>query len=69
MTRKTKPFRRPSENEIACHAYAIYAQEHPQHAMEIWMQAEAQLVADRQHDAGLLTENRSTPSFHLISRR
>ncbi len=53
MTRKTKTFNPPSENEIACCAYAIYASEEPRRALELWREAEAQLVADRQHDAGL----------------
>ena len=53
MNRKNKTFVPPTENEIACCAYAIYAGEHPQHASQLWREAEAQLMADRQHDAGL----------------
>ncbi|MFN7137997.1 MAG: hypothetical protein ACK4UN_01515 [Limisphaerales bacterium] len=52
-TTKAK-FHPPTEAEIACCAYAIYAQENPQRALQIWREAEAQLMADRQHDAGLL---------------
>jgi hypothetical protein len=69
MTRNTKNFRPPSDDEIACHAYAIYAQEHPRHAMEIWHQAEAQLVADRKHDAGLFDETNARTSFQQVFGR
>jgi hypothetical protein len=54
MARKSKTYRPPNEDEIALHAYAILAQEQPHRAREAWRQAEAQLIADRQHDAGLL---------------
>lgn len=54
MTRKQKSYRPPTENEITGFAYAIYAQEQPQHAIEIWRQAQAQLIASRKHEAGLV---------------
>ncbi|MBA4150402.1 MAG: hypothetical protein H0X66_20010 [Verrucomicrobia bacterium] len=47
-------FNPPTESEIAFCAFAIYAQENPQRAMQLWREAEAQLMADRRHDAGLL---------------
>ena len=51
---KSNSYVPPTEHEIACCADAIYAQEYPQHARELWCQAKAQLIASRQHDAGLL---------------
>jgi hypothetical protein len=68
MARKSKTYRPPSEEEIACYAYAILAAEQPQRAQEAWRQAEAQLIADRQHDAGLLpsVDSLSVPSYQEI---
>lgn len=43
----------PTDDEIALCAYAIYAKENPEHALELWREAQAQLIAARQHDAGL----------------
>lgn len=54
MIRKPKAFRRPTADEITRYAYAILAAEQPHRAEEAWRQAKAQLIADRQHDAGLL---------------
>lgn len=54
MARRIIRYTPPTECEIACAAFAIYAHEQPKRALETWRQAEAQLVADRKHDAGLL---------------
>ena len=48
-------FNPPSEAEIAFCAFAIYAKENPERSMQLWHEAEAQLLADRQHDAGLFS--------------
>ena len=63
MVTKQKHFTPPSEDEIAYCAYAIYAQENPQRALELWRQAEAQLIADRKHDAGIF----SVPEFFSLN--
>lgn len=57
--RKCRSYVPPTEHEIACCAYAIYANEEPTRAHELWRQAEAQLIASRQHDAGLLNQTES----------
>ena len=48
-------FTPPTEAEVAICAYAIFSQENPQRALELWREAEAQLRAVRQHDAGSFT--------------
>jgi len=48
-----RKFSPPTEAEVAICAHAIFAQENPQRAIQIWKEAEAQLRAARQHDAGL----------------
>jgi hypothetical protein len=54
MTRNAKSYTPPTIDEIASCAFSIFAQEQPHRAREAWLQAEAHLVARRQHDAGLL---------------
>ena len=44
----------PTDEEIACCAFAIIARENPMLADNKWREAEAQLIASRKHDAGLL---------------
>jgi hypothetical protein len=55
MTRKMKAFVEPTQEEIAACAYMIFNQNGgvPGHDLEYWLQAEAQLMADRLHDAGV----------------
>ena len=48
-----RKFIAPTDAEIAFCAYAIYAKENPERAIELWGEAKAQLIAARQHDAGL----------------
>lgn len=45
----------PTQEEIATCAYLIFNQDGriPGHDLEYWLQAEAQLMADRLHDAGV----------------
>lgn len=68
MNRKLKVYRPPTDDEIACCAFVIFAREEPEHAREVWRQAEAQLTASRQHDAGLFPDYRR-PSNATSSRR
>jgi hypothetical protein len=55
MTRRMKAFVEPTQEEIAACAYMIFNQNGgiPGHELEYWLQAEAQLMADRLHDAGV----------------
>ena len=50
---RRKSYIPPTETEIACFAFSILQNENPQRATEVWLQAKAQLIADRQHDAGM----------------
>ncbi len=52
-TATKRKFVPPTESEIALCAYAIYAKENPQRAIQLWREAEAQLTAARKHDAEL----------------
>ncbi|MDB6026740.1 MAG: hypothetical protein JWM68_2963 [Verrucomicrobiales bacterium] len=54
----------PTDEEIACCAFAIIAQEHPTLANIKWREAEAQLIANRKHDAGLLRRRSDLPQMH-----
>ena len=53
MPRKSYP--EPTAEEIATCAYLIYEAEGRLHGRDVahWLQAEAQLIAARQHDAGV----------------
>jgi hypothetical protein len=55
MARKVKQFIEPTESEIAACAYLIFDHDGrvPGRELENWLQAEAQIIADRRHDAGL----------------
>jgi hypothetical protein len=72
MAKTPKDYTPPTEEEISCCAYVIYAREFPDHARELWRQAEAQLIADRKHDAGLfsISEGRTrTASGNALEAR
>ncbi len=52
-------FQQPTPQEIADHAYYLWDSEGRVHGRDIeyWLQAEAHLVKNRQHKAGLLQES------------
>lgn len=54
MARKAK-FVEPTDDEIANYAYVLFDSDGrvPGRELEYWLQAEAQMIADRRHDAGL----------------
>lgn len=58
MRTKSK-FNPPNDTEIALCAFAIFAEENPQRSLQLWREAEAQLLAARQHDAGVFSPVRS----------
>ncbi len=55
MAKRILSYTPPTDSEIACYAFAIVAQQQPAQALDAWHEAKAQLIADRQHDAGMLT--------------
>jgi hypothetical protein len=56
MSKTAKTYQAPTHDEIAVCARRIYEIEgrHEGKAMEHWLQAEAQLVAERKAEAGLM---------------
>ncbi|MGZ4961723.1 MAG: DUF2934 domain-containing protein [Limisphaerales bacterium] len=56
MTKQTKTFTDPTDNEIAAYAYKLWeAEGRPDgHDLDHWLQAKAHLTADRQYEAGVL---------------
>ena len=56
MAKNVKAYQPPTQEEIAACAHRIYETEgRPEgKALEHWLQAEAQLVAERKADAGML---------------
>jgi hypothetical protein len=55
MARKLEEYEAPTHEEIAAYASWLANQlgNAPADDLENWLQAEAQLIADRKHDAGL----------------
>ncbi len=64
MAGKAEKYIPPTHEEIAHHAYFLWLKEGgcPGRDLEHWLQAEAQLIATRKHDAGLLTAASSDKS-------
>jgi hypothetical protein len=56
MTKQTKSFTEPTQDEIAAYAYKLWeAEGRPDgHDFDHWLQAKAHLTADRQYEAGVL---------------
>jgi len=56
MTKQTKSFTEPTQDEIAAYAYRLWeAEGRPDgHDFDHWLQAKAHLTADRQYEAGIL---------------
>jgi hypothetical protein len=56
MTKQTKTFNEPSNEEIAAYAYKLWEAEGRPDGRDIdhWLQAKAHLTADRQYEAGML---------------
>lgn len=52
----TKKFQSPTQEEIARYAYFLWESEGRMHGRDLdyWLQAEAHLTANREHEAGLL---------------
>jgi hypothetical protein len=54
MARQIRKFVEPTHDEIATYAHLIFEHDRvPGRELENWLQAEAQIIADRRHDAGL----------------
>lgn len=62
MTKQTKTFNEPTQDEIAAYAYKLWEAEGRPEGRDLdhWLQAKAHLTADRQYEAGVLTG--STPT-------
>jgi hypothetical protein len=72
MTKQTKIFNEPTQDEIAAYAYKLWeAEGRPDgHDMDHWLQAKAHLTADRQYEAGVLTSPEpTTPSDNKKKRK
>jgi hypothetical protein len=56
MTKQTKTFTEPSQDEIAAYAYKLWEAEGRPNGKDLdhWLQAKAHLTADRQYEAGVL---------------
>lgn len=56
MTKQTRTFSEPTQDEIAAYAYKLWeAEGRPDgHDLDHWLQAKAHLTADRQYEAGVL---------------
>lgn len=56
MTKQTKSFTEPTQDEIAAYAYKLWEAEGRPDGRDIdhWLQAKAHLTADRQYEAGVL---------------
>jgi hypothetical protein len=63
MSKSAKNYKEPSQEEIAACAHQIYETEgRPQgRAMQHWLQAEAQLVAERKAQAGTMPAKAAAP--------
>lgn len=57
MTKQTKTFTEPTDDEIAAYAYKLWEAEGRPNGRDLdhWLQAKAHLNADRQYEAGVLT--------------
>ena len=57
MTKQTKIFTEPTQDEIAAYAYKLWEAEGRPNGRDVdhWLQAKAHLTADRQYEAGVLT--------------
>lgn len=56
MTKQTRTFNEPTQDEIAAYAYKLWEAEGRPHGRDVdhWLQAKAHLTADRQYEAGVL---------------
>jgi hypothetical protein len=65
----SKEYQEPTPDEIALCAYFIWEHEGrpPGREAAHWLQAEAQLTADRKHDAGLLKKSKGHPKLIATS--
>jgi hypothetical protein len=56
MTKETKTFNEPTQDEIAAYAYKLWEAEGRPAGRDFdhWLQAKAHLTADRQYEAGVL---------------
>jgi hypothetical protein len=69
MSKTAKNYHPPTHDEIAVCARRIYEIEgRPEgKAMEHWLQAEAQLIAERKAEAGLLTNKAQAKPLQAVS--
>jgi hypothetical protein len=56
MTKQTRTFTEPTQDEIAAYAYKLWEAEGRPDGKDLdhWLQAKAHLTADRQYEAGVL---------------
>lgn len=62
MTKQTKTFSEPTNDEIAAYAYKLWEAEGRPDGRDLdhWLQAKAHLTADRQYEAGVLASPAAT---------
>ena len=62
MTKQTKTFTEPTQDEIAAYAYKLWEAEGRPDGRDLdqWLQAKAHLTADRQYEAGVLASPTAT---------
>jgi hypothetical protein len=70
MAKDMKSFIEPNEQEIARYAYYLWESEGrvAGRDLEYWLQAKAHLMANRKHEAGLLTA-REMPEAKTVSKK
>jgi hypothetical protein len=71
MTKQTKNFNEPTQDEIAAYAYKLWEAEGRPDGRDVdhWLQAKAHLTADRQYEAGVLASPAAATSKKRTNNR